>query len=149
MRKLLIPVVCVATQLGTGCSGASIPFVYRQPIPQGNVVTQDMVARLSPGMSKDQVTYVMGSPMLVDTFNPQEWVYYYSTRNTDQDEQRLVVLLFEGETLAQVRGEVRPASGESAPTTTPAAPVLVPLEPADEPGLWERMKRAVGLGDES
>jgi outer membrane protein assembly factor BamE len=144
MRKLLIPFVCVASQLATGCSDAHIPFVYRQPIPQGNVVTQDMVARLSPGMSKEQVTFIMGSPLVVDTFNPQEWVYYYSTRNTDKDEQRMVVLVFEGQTLAQVRGEASPASGETAT----AEPVVVPLEPAEEPGLWERMKRAVGLGDE-
>jgi outer membrane protein assembly factor BamE len=145
MRKLLIPFVCVATQLGAGCSGAHVPFVYRQPITQGNVVTQDMVARLSPGMSKDQVSHVLGSPLIVDTFNPQEWVYYYSTRHTEEDRQQLVVLEFEGEALARVRGEARPASGEAP--TAPAEPVTVPLEQAEEPGLWERMKRAVGLGD--
>ena len=147
MRKLLIPVLYAATQIVAACSAEHIPFVYRLEVGQGNIVTQDMLVRLEPGMTRQQVTHVMGTPLVVDPFRPDEWVYYYSLRSEDKDERRMVRLVFQGDRLSQVTGDVQPASGETRAEPPSPALVPVPLEEAAEPGFWEKVKRAVGLGD--
>jgi outer membrane protein assembly factor BamE len=149
MRKLLILGVCAATQLTAGCSGEHIPFAYRLDIPQGNVVTQDMVNRLEPGMSKQQVTYVMGTPLIVDTFHPDEWIYlYYVNKGGERAEERRINLLFDHDRLARVTGDVRTGGQEEQARAVTTAGVEVPLQPAEEPSLWQRIKRSVGLGEE-
>jgi outer membrane protein assembly factor BamE len=149
MRKVLILGVLAATQLGTGCSGEHVPFVYRIDVPQGNVITQDMLNRLEPGMSKQQVSLAMGTPLLVDPFHPDHWVYVYRlSRGREPIEERRVELFFKDDRLYRVAGDVKPAATASVPPAPPSGPVAVPLEPAEEPGLWDRMKRAVGLGDD-
>ena len=150
MRKVLILGVLAATQLGGGCSGSHVPFVYRIDVPQGNVVTQDMLNRLEPGMSKQQVSLVMGTPLIVDPFHPDQWVYAYRlSRGGEAIEERRIELSFKDDRLQQVSGDVKPAGGASAAAAPPpSGPVTVPLESVEEPGLWERMKRAVGLGDD-
>jgi outer membrane protein assembly factor BamE len=149
MRKLLILFLYTATHLVVGCSAENVPFVHRLEIRQGNIVTQDMVARLEPGMSKQQVSHVMGTPLVVDPFRPDEWVYVYRLKNEDENVQRTVRLTFQEDRLARVSGDVQPASGDASdPGTRPSAGVTVPLEEPEEPGWWERLKRAVGLGSE-
>lgn len=59
-------------------SGCSFPGVYKLDIQQGNIVTQDMVDQLRPGMTARQVRFIMGTPLIADTFNPQRWDYLYS-----------------------------------------------------------------------
>lgn len=144
MRKVLIPVLVTATCLAGGCN-----FPYRIDVPQGNIVTQDMVARLEPGMSKQQVTYVMGTPLLVDVFHPDEWVYLYSLKHgSGEHEQRRIILAFEGDRLARVTGDVASVPRDEAAPPAGSEAVSVPTEQAGEgPGLWQRVKRSVGLGD--
>jgi outer membrane protein assembly factor BamE len=146
VRKLLIPLALAATQLLWGCSG----LPYRIDVAQGNIVTQEMLNRLQPGMSKQQVTDVMGSPMLVDPFHPQVWIYLYRLRPGDGEaEQRQVVLNFSDDRLTRVTGDVRTAPREADSGSRASQNVVVPLEQADtEPSLWERFKRGIGLGDE-
>ncbi len=54
------------------------PGVYKISIPQGNIITQDMVDQLRPGMSKRQVIFVMGTPLVRDPFHQDRWDYIYS-----------------------------------------------------------------------
>jgi outer membrane protein assembly factor BamE len=149
MRKAFILGVLATTLLGAGCSSDQVPFVYRIDIPQGNVVTQEMLNRLEPGMSKQQVSLVMGTPLVVDPFHPDQWVYLYRLRKGGEAvEERRIELQFQNDRLQRVTGDVKPAAGAPAPAPAPAAAVTVPLEPPREPGLWERIKRSVGLGEE-
>ncbi|HCZ17273.1 MAG TPA: outer membrane protein assembly factor BamE, partial [Candidatus Accumulibacter sp.] len=46
-------------------------------VQQGNVLTQEMVAQLRPGLSKDQVRFILGTPVLVDMFHLNRWDYFY------------------------------------------------------------------------
>jgi outer membrane protein assembly factor BamE len=147
MRKLLILVLYAATHLVGGCSADHIPFVYRQEIGQGNIVTQDMLARLQPGMSRQQVAYVMGTPLVLDPFRPDEWVYHYSLRGEDKAEQRQIRVHFQGDRLVQVTGDVRPESARAETRAEPPGSVVVPLEEAENPGFWDRVKGWIGLGD--
>ena len=47
--------------------------MYRVVIQQGNVVTQDMIDQLKPGMTREQVSYVMGQPIMRNTFKNSRW----------------------------------------------------------------------------
>ena len=81
-KRLTILLTCVL--LLAGCSGLRFPGVYRVDIEQGNIVTDDMVARLKAGMTESQVRYVMGTPQLTDPFEPGRWVYAYRLRRGDR-----------------------------------------------------------------
>lgn len=54
------------------------PGVYKIGIPQGNIITQDMVDQLRPGMTKRQVIFVMGTPLVRDPYHQDRWDYIYS-----------------------------------------------------------------------
>ncbi len=59
--------------------------VYKLNVQQGNIVTQDMLEQLKPGMDKRQVAYIMGNPVLKDTFSTRFWDYTYRTeRRADE-----------------------------------------------------------------
>jgi outer membrane protein assembly factor BamE len=105
MRKLLISLLFIASlQLISGC----VPY-YRPDIQQGNVVSQDMVDRLRPGMSKHQVQYILGTPLLVDVFHQERWDYYYSFEGQmSSREQKRLSIFFENGRLARIAGDYRP-----------------------------------------
>ena len=65
----------------TSCNGINsldFPGVYKISIPQGNIITQEMVDQLRPGMTKRQVIFVMGTPLVRDPFHQDRWDYIYS-----------------------------------------------------------------------
>jgi outer membrane protein assembly factor BamE len=106
---------CVA-----GCS--SPPRVlgiapYRMEIQQGNHVSKDAVDRLKPGMTKEQVRFVLGTPLVTDVFHANRWDYpYYRDRADRAREEGRLVLFFDEGKLARIEGlklaGARPA-GES------------------------------------
>ena len=75
LKKWLITIPLAMTML-TGCSLLE-KLVYRIDINQGNYVEQTAVDQLKFGMSKEQVRYVLGSPMLVENGYPDTWYYIY------------------------------------------------------------------------
>ncbi|MEC9483353.1 MAG: outer membrane protein assembly factor BamE [Halomonas sp.] len=90
----------VALSLVGGCSYFS---VYKRDLPQGNLVTEDMVSQLDYGMTRDQVQYVMGSPLLPAPFDADQWDYVYRLDEAYGDvEQRRVTLTFENDRLVDV-----------------------------------------------
>lgn len=93
-----------------GC-GAAIPTIkpYKMDIQQGNVVTSEMLLKLRPGMTKSQVQFIMGTPLLVDSFHTNRWDYFYQLRKQGEVvTQRRVILDFEKDLLVRVRGDVVP-----------------------------------------
>lgn len=95
--------------------------VYKIDIPQGNIVTQEMVDKLQPGMSKRQVRFVMGSPLILDTFEPERWDYLRSleTRKEKRSQQR-ISLFFENDILVRMEGDLAPGGARTdAPAQTP------------------------------
>jgi outer membrane protein assembly factor BamE len=112
--------IAMAAALG-GCSNLEFPWVYRIDIDQGNIITQDMVNQLKPGMTRDQVKYVMGSPLLVDPFHPDRWDYVYTMRKADgkRTHQELTVT-FKDDLLVSLSGDFLPASAQTpdSPTQT-------------------------------
>ena len=121
MKYIFLAILAISI---TGCSmpqlklpDLKMPRVYKLSVQQGNVITQEMVDRLEPGMSRNQVEYVMGRPVLQDPFNHDEWVYLYSLEVPDLFTQTLkMVLTFEGDTLATITGDYVPGAAQAAPT---------------------------------
>ena len=84
MKRYLITSLFIAL-LG-GCSNIDslgFPGVHKIDIQQGNLFTDEMVELLRPGLTQRQVQYVMGTPLVVDTFNPNHWDYVYQYRHGD------------------------------------------------------------------
>ena len=91
----------------SACSGIGFPGVYKIFIEQGNIVTADMVEELKPDMTRRQVQFVLGTPIIEDTFNSNRWDYIYLLRIGDDitRESRLKVF-FDGDRLVDVEGEL-------------------------------------------
>lgn len=106
--------VAVLTLVLTGCSG--FPGVYKIDIPQGNIVTQEMVDKLRPGMTKKQVRFIMGTPLVEDSFNADRWDYVYTLTDTDGSYTReRLTLQFIDDRLSGLAGDFRPGrAGEPA-----------------------------------
>lgn len=111
---------------------------YRVDVRQGNMVTQEMAAQLKPGLTKDQVRFLLGTPLLTDIFHADRWDYVYrfkSGKGDDVQIRRLAVHFADGK-LARVSGDVAEqaaAAGEQPPK--PAARVIEikgPEKPAAE-----------------
>lgn len=90
---------------------------YRVDIRQGNFVTQEMVSQLKPGQSRDQVRFILGTPLVTDPFHDNRWdyVYRYDDGRGDVQQRRLTVY-FDGSLLTRVAGDVAPADPNVANT---------------------------------
>ena len=101
--SLVVILALVVMTTISGCSVVRFPGVYRIDVGQGNLITQDMTAKLKLGMSPRQVEFVMGSAMIQDPFHPGRWDYFYSleTGSGIQAENRLT-LYFENDRLARI-----------------------------------------------
>lgn len=107
MRSIFL---AAALAMLTACGNFGFPGVYRIDIEQGNIVTQDMVDQLESGMNQRQVRFIMGTPLLEDTFNRERWDYPYLLRNgTTVIRQATVTMHFDGDILANVTGDYLPA----------------------------------------
>jgi len=108
---LLIAIIAVLTS----CSKAKIPniklplpnIVYKVDIQQGNVITQEVVDQLKPGMDKKRVRFILGTPLVVSAFNNDRWDYVYSFQEGGRDrEQRRLSLFFKDDKLQHMEGDI-------------------------------------------
>ncbi len=87
-------------------AGCSFPGVYRIDIPQGNIITQDMVDQLRPGLTKRQVNFILGTPLIRDTFNQDRWDYVYSfQRGGGERVQERLSVFFQNNELIRFEGD--------------------------------------------
>lgn len=85
-------------------------------IQQGNYVTQEMVAKLKPGMSRRQVRFALGTPLVVDPFHADRWDYVYVLQKQGRRvEQRHIVVIFKDDKLQRIEGDVKPARSAAEP----------------------------------
>lgn len=131
--RLLLP--CLLVLAVAACS---FPGVYHLTVQQGNVVSQDMVNQLKPGMDKRQVRYIMGTPLLIDSFEDNRWDYFYSLKNGNNEYSReRLTLYFTDDVLTNLQGNFRPEQATAATATGNAQPA----EPeADEDDDWDISK---------
>ena len=134
--RLLLPSLLLTACL-SACSNTpditSRLSPYRIDVRQGNYVTQDMVARLKPGMSRDQVRFALGTPLVADMFHADRWDYVYRFQpGRGEPQLRRLVVFFEEGKLVRVGGDVVAETAEAAAgaAAAPAARIIeVPAEP--------------------
>jgi len=111
-----VPALLVAALL-PACKSLEVPKVpgvtpYRMVIQQGNFISQEMVSQLKPGMTKEQVRFVLGTPLVTDIFHADRWDYVFFREAADgKREQRNLSVVFEKDKLARVLGDLLPSEG--------------------------------------
>lgn len=104
---------------------------YKVDIPQGNVVTQEMVSKLKPGMTKSQVRFIMGTPLVTDVFHANRWDYVYRNQKAGKlVEERKLALFFDKDLLVRVQGDVVVGSPASEDKKLPESAPAIPAEAA-------------------
>ena len=98
---------------------------YRIDVRQGNYVTQDMVAQLKPGLSREQVRFILGSPLVADMFHVDRWDYVYRFQpGHGEAQQRGLTVFFQDNKLTRVAGDVVAEDRSRAEAPKPAAQVI-------------------------
>ncbi len=106
--KLLLPATLTLALLTSACSSwvghndrfAYVVPLYKVEIVQGNVITKEQAALAKPGLSREQVRDLLGSPMLADPFHAERWDYVFTIRRQGAEPQaRKIVARFEGDKL--------------------------------------------------
>lgn len=156
----LVFIALLATTLLTGCSNpklpslealpgpTDLPFIHKIDIQQGNVITQEMVGQLRRGMDKKKILFIMGTPIIKDTFNDQRWDYVYTLlHGGGHVERRNVSLVFVDEQLDHITGDIVAASGELIIDTHQDMTVEVPLY--FRKSILTRMKNKIPFTEET
>lgn len=130
MRNLLLILICAGLLLG-GCSlkRPKLPRVHKLTVQQGNVITQEMIDKLKPGMTRSQVAFIMGEPVVRNSFNDDRWDYIYTIEMPGVfANSQVVSLYFVDEVLAYFTGDIvpssqaRPATGGDTANASPSGP---------------------------
>ncbi len=167
MHKILIS-ISVAASLA-GCSNIQIdkdswdlfgdalvnslnnlPFVYRPLVVQGNVITQEIIDELKPGMSKKQVEFTLGTSLLQDLFHDRRWDYYYGIGIGEIELEKRVMLQFENDKLVRIIGDYYPQppkQGEGQIEKRNAIITVPDWSPTDE-SLVDKILKTVGMDDQ-
>ena len=106
-RLLLI---IIATLIAAGCTFPNVVSPYKLDIPQGNIITADQVAKLKPGLTRSQVRFILGTPLLTDPFHADRWDYIYTdAKNSKLSQKKTFTVFFEQDQLTRFDGESLPA----------------------------------------
>jgi len=98
MRKLLISILSLLLLSLAGCT------LYRADLQQGNVINKEALDKLKVGMNKQQVNFLLGTPLMIDPFHKDRWDYIYTlkTDNHRTEVKKRLSLIFTDNTLAQI-----------------------------------------------
>ena len=117
--------------------------MHQPEIEQGNIVTQKMVDRLRPKMTKAQVEFVLGRPVYQNTFDINRWDYVYTRESrTGERVRRLLTLRFEDDELVGLSGDYRP-EGDVADELAPL------IEPLENPDSEDEEEDGASVSDDS
>ena len=120
----------------------AVACVYRMDIQQGNLLDPEQIDQLEVGMTRSQVRFLLGTPMVIDSFNPDRWDYIYRLQRGHKRKvaKHHLVVWFESEKVARIEELIpvprKPATAVPEPTTAPEpAPAPPPeLVPSTAPG---------------
>lgn len=117
MRIVLISLIVA---LLSACGFVGFPGVYRINVEQGNIVTPEMAAQLKPGMTRRQVSFILGTALIQDTFDRDRWDYLYSKRNGPEVlSEALLTVRFDGDQLIAVSGDLAPSNWGAEASSLP------------------------------
>jgi len=158
MKKVLAYLVIGAILDLAGCASGKkdyqpkpsvlekLPFVHKMTVQQGNIVTEEMIDRLEPGMTKSQARFLLGTPMLTDPFHTNRWDYTYTVRRAhDKMAMTRLTLLFEADRLVEVEGDLQSDPNRTA-QRQPADPLVTVPDWEGDRGLFGRILRSRNRG---
>ncbi len=152
-RSRLLCVAALTAALSACSYKPSFINEYKIDVQQGNVLSQESIGQLKAGQTRDQVRFLLGTPLITDVFHQQRWDYVYRYHNgrTGAVESRRLAVFFDGEgRLERVEGDVAPATAAelNAPVAqsrlvdlgslSPEA-AAQPLPPREPPGFFRRL----------
>ena len=159
MRIHLVCTLSASLLVLSGCIGtndysdpitdtlARTPLMYKPDIQQGNVVTQAQINKLEPGMDRRQVRFIMGTPMLMDTFHQDRWDYVYTMKpGGKKAEMKRVALYFKDDRLMKIEGDFRPGVDDGS--VEKESLVRVP-DHKEEGGFVDSTLKSIGLRDKT
>jgi outer membrane protein assembly factor BamE len=118
LPKALLVIFAVAGLGGcsaTNNSRSGLFEPFKVDIPQGNYVTQDMVAQIRTGMTTDQVRFALGAPLLNNLFQPDLWSYVFRYKHAGgRVDLRRLVIHFKDQRVAKIEGDDLPASEDGS-----------------------------------
>lgn len=156
---ILIRIASILMLIATFSGCSSVPRIvneYKIDVQQGNVLTQEMVSQLRPGLTMDQVRFVLGTPMLMDIFHARRWDYVYRLQkgSTGEVDMRKFSVYFDSEDkLERVEGDVTAAQSTdvAATETRPREIDLGSIDadteapPVEKKGFFGRMWESLGF----
>ena len=98
-------------------------WVFRYDVPQGNYLEQKSIDKLQVGMTKEQVKFILGSPVVIDAFNDDTWSYVYklkSGRSKDFDIKKQFIINFSNDKLTSAAGDFELSDKFNTPFNAPA-----------------------------
>jgi outer membrane protein assembly factor BamE len=98
-------------------------WVFRYDVPQGNYLEQKSIDKLQVGMTKEQVKFILGSPVVVDPFNNDHWNYVYtlkSGRDSKFNQQKKFILTFVDDKLTAAEGDFTLSDNFNTPFNAPS-----------------------------
>jgi outer membrane protein assembly factor BamE len=99
------------TERSRGVLSAITP--YKVEVVQGNFVSKEQVELLKPGMSRQQVREILGTPLLTDVFHTNRWDYVFTIRRQGvEPQQRRLTVFFNGDVLDRFAGDAMPSEQE-------------------------------------
>jgi len=110
MKKIikLISITLLTTSFITSCSSFT---PYTPVVQQGKIIAPNIMQQIKPGMTKDQISYILGSPDIVNALTTNIWVYAYTlqkTVNSARQEQKLVLTFDKDDKLTDISGNYQP-----------------------------------------
>jgi outer membrane protein assembly factor BamE len=120
-----VALALAACAVATGCGSiqgvtsgwATSIAPYKVEVVQGNFVSKEQVNALKPGMSRQQVRDVLGTPLLVSVFHADRWDYVFTLRRKGVDAQaRKLTVFFKGDVLERFEGDEMPTEAEFVAT---------------------------------
>ena len=152
LRQSLGAALCGAAVALSGCSSTSslreyVPQIvtpYRIDIQQGNFVTLDMVEKLQAGQTREQVRFILGTPLLTDVFHANRWDYVFRSAKgwNDPEKRRLTVFFDKAAHLEKWEAIDVPPPANLAQAQTDAgggAAVTAAAQGAERPGVLGRL----------
>ena len=99
MRRFLLGTIVLVLAAGVG------GCVYQAPLSQGNLLQQEDIDQLEVGMTRSQVRFLLGTPMIDDPFHEERWdyVYYLRVGRDDPSFTRWITVIFDGDTVAEIQ----------------------------------------------
>ncbi len=119
IRKRLFALALLTLFTGSivACSSFEFPGVYRVEVEQGNVFDQETIDKLELGMTRSQVRFVLGTPLIQDPFNPDRWDYTYQVQvGAEVSDIKRMVLYFSGDELIKIDQDL-PISEDASEST--------------------------------